>query len=305
MLVGDINVSFFAIFVVIVFFVIFWIVAGILKKTIKFVLPRRYKKYATFLLFVFLTVFIYMQYDIDVTRYDVKLLGLPKDKNNYRIVQLSDVHIDDNYNFIINNARKIIDREDADLVVITGDFISSKPEDFETGVQAFNHLKSKDGTFVVLGNHDYYNVDSEHMKKVLDENGMILLDNSNKKLDDNFYIAGVEDFYTAFPNVKKAIRGIDNKDALVFLSHVPNIISKLPNRDMLLLTGHTHGGQICIPFIDRSKLPGLLGEKYISGFYKEKKINMYVNRGIGFIKPAIRLFSRPEITVFTLKMNEE
>jgi len=280
------------------------IVLNILKALLKLLLPKKSKNFSIFIAIALLIWFIISQNTPSVTYHNIYFSNLPKNLNGYKITQISDIHLDSNYNFNIKKSFELIKKENSDLLVFTGDAITKQSDDFEKAAKLFENVKNKDGIYAILGNHDYYNCDHKSMKYALKKNNLILLENANKKIKTGLYIVGVEDAFTAFPDTKKAFQNIPEDNVIIFLSHSTEIINSVPNKDMLMLTGHTHGGQICVPFIDKKKMPRLSNEKYIEGYYKIGKIQLYVNRGIGYIKPAIRLFAKPEISVFTLKNKE-
>ena len=284
--------------------IIMVIVFNILKTIIKLLLPQKLKNLSVFIAIALVAWFVISQNTPSVTYHNVYFNNLPENLNGYKITQISDIHLDSNYNYNIEKSFELIKKENSDLLVFTGDAITKQSDDFEKAAKLFKNIKNKDGIYAVLGNHDYYNCNRKNMKYSFEKNNLILLENSNKKIKTGLYIAGVEDVFTAFPDVKKAFQDIPENNVIIFLSHSSDIIDSVPDKDMLMLAGHTHGGQICIPFIDKSKMPRLSNEKYIEGYYKIGKIQLYINRGIGYIKPAIRLFAKPEISVFTLKNKE-
>lgn len=237
---------------------------------------------------------------IAVSRYDISLPGLPKSLDGTTVVQISDLHRSSRVpDDLIKNAIDRANAEHPDVAVITGDFIGKRIDDASVCAKLASKFEAPMGTYAVLGNHDYWNGVKE-LKKSLKKNGITVLVNRNRKLKPGLYIIGLDDDWSGKPNPRKAWRGVDLKSGQLILAHSPLTADKLIGRKGLMLTGHTHGGQFTIPFVRRSRLPGLRGSKYISGWYKESSILMYVNRGIGMVMAPIRFRCRPEISVFRL-----
>ena len=229
-------------------------------------------------------------------------IKIKKLKKPYTIVQLSDLHIstliDKNY---VSDIVKRVNAINADIVVITGDLIDTA--DAEEALYELIHLKSKYGTYFIVGNHEYFhNIDkSIDLVKSL---GIKVLENENIYIGEDsngFNLAGVYDIFgyrvkTHIPNLKKAL--LNKKDSpTILLAHQPKFISEVKDEVDLMLSGHTHGGQI-YPF----KFLVKLQQPYISGLYKHNEnLQIYVNRGTGFWGPPMRLGVFSEITKIVIE----
>lgn len=231
---------------------------------------------------------------------NVKIKNLEKE---YRIVQLSDIHIGG----LIDAAfiEKIINRVNtmnADIVVITGDLVDIKLEKANAILDLFKGLDSKYGTFFIIGNHEYYHGAYEIMEKVKSL-GIRVLENENVYIGEEghgFNLAGVYDVMgyrtkTFVPDIRKALKA--KKDApTVLLAHQPRYIEEVTSGVDLMLSGHTHGGQI-YPFRFLVKIV----QPYISGLHQHNKdLQIYVNKGTGFWGPPMRLGASAEITEIIL-----
>jgi len=236
-----------------------------------------------------------------VEEIDVKINNLKKE---YTIVQLSDVHIGGliDQQFIKTLVDKV-NTLNADIVVITGDLVDTDIQEAQSSINELQHLKSKYGTYFISGNHEFYhNINA--ILFALTNIGIKVLDNEHVYIgekDLGFNLAGVHDIYGykygAFqPNIKKALQGQKNSPT-VLLAHQPRFIEEVPSSVDLVLSGHTHGGQI-IPF----NFLVSLAQPYVRGLHQHNSdTQIYVNKGTGFWGPPMRLGASSEITHFHLK----
>ncbi len=216
---------------------------------------------------------------------------------HYTIVQISDLHIGGllDKEFVAKSVAQI-NRLDADLIAITGDLSDAPIDSLKEAINELRHLKSRYGTYYVIGNHEYFHSLEKtiaYMKTI----GIHVLENSAIKIDD-FYIAGVYDLFgyrakTHIPDIAKAMRDIPPEMPTLLLAHQPKYIEYLEGfTPSLILSGHTHGGQLW-PF-------GFfvsLAQPYIKGLHPlGENRHIYVNSGMGFWGPAMRLGSSSEIT---------
>ncbi len=222
----------------------------------------------------------------------------------FKIVQLSDVHI----GRILKRdfLQDVVDKTNAlkpDMVAITGDLVDMDLEDIKSELGALKELKSKYGTYYVAGNHEYYHGVKDILNH-LESLGLHVLRNSSK-IVNNINISGVYDI-AAFrlnhpfkPDIKKALSQIDKNLPTVLLAHQPKYVEYLSEDTKvdLILSGHTHGGQI-FPFGFLVKLV----QPYLYGLYKHSKnTHIYVSSGAGYWGPAIRFLAPSEIVEITLK----
>lgn len=223
-------------------------------------------------------------------------------KEEFSIVQISDVHIGnslgkDFFDWIVSETNKL----DADIVVITGDLIDLPAEQIKDTLDGIKDIKSKFGIYFVSGNHEYFHgVEKicEHLRTL----GVHVLANENLVINDTINLAGVTDlmgrrFGILEPDLKKALLHVREDLPTVLLAHQPKFTKELKDEKIdLILSGHTHGGQI-FPF----GLLVLLDQPYLAGLYAHSdKTQIYVNRGAGYWGPPIRILSPSEIV--TLKL---
>jgi len=258
---------------------------------------------------------------IELKKVPVNIPDLPKSFRGFKIVQLSDIHssliVSQNH---IAQAVKLAMVEKPDLIVLTGDFLSGKKK-FGTGsigefkreyldncINAFKPLQAPMGIYAVLGNHDFWS-GSDAVKTITDEFerqlGVNWLRNKHVVLEkdkDQIALLGVDDYWEDSCSVGKAYDGLKKDMSKILLSHNPDIneaLSPLIKID-LILSGHTHGGQVVIPFVGMPFLPSPFGQKYREGLVRDGERQTYITRGVGHMVAPIRYNCPPEVTLITL-----
>ncbi|WP_373032197.1 metallophosphoesterase [Sulfurovum sp.] len=217
---------------------------------------------------------------------------------DFSIVQISDLHIGGliDRDFVKASVQKI-NALKPDIVFITGDIIDTALENVEDTVMELNDISSKHGIYYILGNHEYFH-DPLKIIDFMKPTNITLLLNENVTIDAlKLNVVGVTDrigYRTNFlvPDIHKAFKGCNNAYKTIFLAHQPKFIEELGNyTPELILSGHTHGGQIW-PFEYLVRLQ----QPYVKGLHKlPNGSHIYVNSGIGFWGPPMRLDSQAEI----------
>ncbi len=252
------------------------------------------------------------RHELEVTQRTISVRNLPPALEGFRLVQLSDIHYDEYTEpwFV----REVVRRTNAlnpDLLVITGDFISRGPlsesfarrkigecADILTGLACPQR-------FCVLGNHDA-TVGPDYIAAALHERGLPVLDDSYLPIargDARLWLCGARDPGVLDSRPERAIPAAPD-GPVIYLAHEPDfadVLMRSPRFPVvdLMLSGHSHGGQVRLPFVGPIVLPPL-GQKYISGHFQLGHMQLYVNRGIGTVGLPFRLNCPPEITEFTL-----
>lgn len=265
-------------------------------------------------------------FDFRVANVDIHFPNLPKAFNGLKIVQISDIH---SGSFMTDapfkDAVRIINQQQADLVLFTGDMVNEIAEEALPFIDAFKSVAAPLGVFAVLGNHDYGDYfypegdheSRKHNKSLLQDiygrMGWKLLLNENHRLERNgehISLIGVENWghkgrFQKYGDLDLAKSGVNMNDFQILMSHDPShwdakVRQKHPDID-LTLSGHTHGFQMGI------EIPGFIKwspSKYLydqwAGLYQKGAQYIYVNRGLGFLGYPGRLGILPEITVLTL-----
>jgi predicted MPP superfamily phosphohydrolase len=254
---------------------------------------------------------------LEVKRVDIQLRDLPDAFDGLRIAQLSDIHFDEYTEpFFLRHAIEETNRLKPDLVLLTGDFVSDGPlpRSFAQGAawrcgEVLRELACKQ-QYAVLGNHDVL-VGAADVTGALTSNGITVLDNASVPIErggSRIWLAGVDDPVEGNPNPEKAIPNSirnDRHEPVVLMCHAPDYADDLlmlpvGNAVDLMLSGHTHGGQVRLPLMGAMNLP-TLGQKYIAGWFRLGGMQLYVNRGLGTVGLPFRFSCPPEVTLMTLR----
>lgn len=200
----------------------------------------------------------------------------------------------------------------ADLVALGGDFIQRQrswyyPPDrpyVRPGIGVLADLRAPMGRFAVLGNHDNW-VGGDFTRQVLAEHGIRDLSNTGVWLErggTRLRLCGVEDRTTSQEDFPAAIGDTRPEDACIMLAHNPDSVEEFHDpRVGLVLSGHTHGGQVVLPFVGAPAVPSSYGQRYVSGFKQGPSTKVYISRGVGTIAPPVRFNCPPEVTFITLR----
>jgi predicted MPP superfamily phosphohydrolase len=254
---------------------------------------------------------------IEITHHDVSLPGLPNIFDGMRIAQLSDVHMDEfTEPFFLRQAIDHINGLKPDAVFLTGDYVSDGILGRNFSVRAawqcaaiLKELQCRQ-VYSILGNHDV-GVGAAEVMEALVENGITVLRNTCMPIEragHRFWLAGLDDPVMGHPDLDLAvpqwIRNIPN-EPVVLMCHAPDYYNFLLDDPAskavsLMLSGHTHGGQVRLPVLGALYLPGW-GRLFVEGWFQRQGVKLYVNRGLGTVGVPFRLNCPPEITEFTLR----
>jgi len=213
-----------------------------------------------------------------------------------KIVQLSDLHFGSSNPLLYPTVKSAVESLKPNIIAITGDIVS-KAEALDEAIEFIGELGKIAPIFIVWGNWDHWSLGSKitEFKEALESLGEIkVLENENTVVENGVSIVGVDDPYTGRDNLGLALKGSTN--VRILLAHSPQIIDKAVNNADLVLTGHTHGGQIVLPLTGPIFVPlPAKYRKYVSGTFKIENTVMYVSKGLGTSILPIRFNCPPEI----------
>jgi uncharacterized protein len=244
-----------------------------------------------------------------VTRIDLFFADLPPAFDGYRIAQISDVHCgafapEPRVRDWVRRANAL----NANLITVTGDLITSGTDYVPIVASAVAELRAPDGVVACMGNHDYFGT-GEALADALRARGVHLLRNERTSLrrgDQKIDVAGLDDTWSRRDDIDRALAGRDARAFVVLLAHDPDLFPAAVARGVqLTLSGHTHGGQLAVPFAARHLNLARFAHAYTSGLYREGKSLLFVNRGAGTSGPPVRIGTRGEIALLTLHRAEK
>ena len=231
-------------------------------------------------------------------------------ERSLRIAVLTDLHVGSPFNGIAK-LRDTVDRTNAaqpDLICILGDLVIQgviggrfvAPEEIATELK---RLRAPAGVVAVLGNHDgWFNHD--RVRNALERNNIRVVEDTAARLDTPagpLWVAGISDLYTGRHDLHAALSAVtDDSTPVILLTHNPDVFPFVPHRVTLTLAGHTHGGQVRLPFVGRPVVPSRFGQLYAAGHVFEGGRHLYVATGIGTSILPVRFRVPPVVAILTL-----
>ncbi len=257
---------------------------------------------------------------LTVRRVRVPIENLPVSFDGFRIVQLTDLHHDEWIS--IEHVRDAVDLANSlkpDLVALTGDYITSRGELIGQTAAELSRLRGRVGTVGVLGNHDWW-ADVDKTRQAFAEAGISMIDNSRVFVNaegslrdapeaGGICIAGVGDLWEDKVEPEKALQNVPDDMVRILLSHNPDVaedkaIASGAARVDLMLSGHTHGGQVRLPFFGTPVVPSGYGQKYAYGLVEGPGCRVNISSGVGMGLLPVRVGVPPEICVIELVQKE-
>jgi predicted MPP superfamily phosphohydrolase len=228
-----------------------------------------------------------------------------------RIAILTDLHVGSRFNGL-PKLREVVDRTNAarpDLVCILGDlviqgviggqFVAPEPIAAELG-----RLQAPAGVVAVLGNHDGW-LDHDRVRRALERNRIRVIEETAIRTDTasgTFWVAGISDLWTGRHDIASALAAATSDDApVILLTHNPDIFPDVPQRVALTLAGHTHGGQVSLPFVGRPVVPSRFGQRFAAGHIIEHGRHLFVATGVGTSILPVRFRVPPAVTMLTVE----
>lgn len=260
--------------------------------------------------------------DFQVRRETLRSARLPAGFDGLRIVQISDMHLG---SFplstdIVRNGVELINSEDPDLILFTGDLVNDFSEEADPWIERLAQMRARIGKFSILGNHDYSDYASwpdaaskranlERLERHHAAMGFRLLLDEHVPVErngDRIALLGVQNWglrFQQYGDLRKAVAGTDPSQYRILMSHDPTHWEAQVQAEGidLTLSGHTHGAQFGIRINGRTYSPAQWVYKQWAGLYTEAHMHLYVNRGFGFIGFPGRVGMPPEITVIELR----
>ena len=248
---------------------------------------------------------------LEVTRIEVPIRGLRRAFDGYRIAFLADIHWDPNKR--ADWLRGVVARTNAlgaDMIALGGDLITFRAPHVAEGIAILAGLRAPDGVWCVLGNHDYHGAgdDARRVRDELVRNGMRELWNESAPIrrgDAVFWLGGVGDLWRDACDVYGTFREVPADEPRILLCHNPDGIRQRGGvRVDLVLSGHTHGGQVRLPFVGALLTRTRAGRHMVAGMYRFGDSRVYTSRGIAHGRWQVRFLVRPELSLVILRAAE-
>lgn len=246
-----------------------------------------------------------------VVRLDIHLRRWPERLSGFTIALLSDFHYDPYFSIHpIQSSIGIVNALQPQLIVLTGDFVSvpffgdpaKAAADADPCAAILKNLKAPHGTWAVMGNHDAF-TDPDRVTGALQEQGIPVLSNKSTTIEVDgarFWLGGVEDVLGKTADLDATLRNVPQNEPTVLMVHEPDYADRVARHPVdLQVSGHSHGGQVRLPFLPPFYLPDL-AKKYVWGLYKIGGLTLYTNPGLGTVGVPARLNCPPEITLLTI-----
>lgn len=241
---------------------------------------------------------------LSVETVKITLKRLPKKLENFRIVHLSDTHHSPFTNLEhIARAVEISNELEPDMFILTGDYVSHNSEYIAPVAKVLGKLRSEFGTFACLGNHDHWTNAEMVMKEFRRQNINVLINEGFRfeARGASFWLCGVDDYMVGKTDLRAALRGSFPDEMKLLLAHNPVLLRQAARYDVdLILSGHTHGGQVKIRDEDKRILPR---RRLKNGLHRRKETQIYITRGIGTVVLPVRFGCPPEISLLDLHSN--
>jgi len=243
---------------------------------------------------------------IEVSRHDVPVPDLPAGLDGLRIACLSDVHLSDGVGRAARAAVECVGRERPDVAALTGDICNAQT-DIPNLVAWAREVRGTMATVATLGNWEHdAGIDRRMGEQAYGRAGVELLCNSAARVrvrGATLTLVGIDDPVSGSPDLAAALAGVSAGEQTVWLIHAPAYVDGVPRNiaplPAAILAGHTHGGQIRLPFYTPYTPPG--SGRFVAGWYPDTIAPLYVSRGIGTIVLPVRFACPPELPVFTLR----
>jgi predicted MPP superfamily phosphohydrolase len=247
---------------------------------------------------------LYEAGSVRIERPTLALPHLPAAFQNLRVAFLTDIHHGPfiSLDYVASIVRTTLALA-PDLILLGGDYVSQEAKYITPCFEVLAGLKAPLGVFGVLGNHDHRQGLAE-TQAAFESAGIGELTNRGVWLErgsQRIRLGGVDDLWYGQPDPRPAVGDATPEDGCLVVSHNPDFAEKLrDSRVGLVLSGHTHGGQVYVPGYGAPIVPSRYGQKYLQGRVQAPATQVYVSRGLGTVTPPLRYNCRPELTLITL-----
>lgn len=242
--------------------------------------------------------------------YEIAPPGWPAGCDGLRVAVLADLHVGSPFNRLdqLDHVIALTQRAEPDLILLAGDYVIhgvrgghfTPPEDIAATLR---RLSAPLGVWAVLGNHDWW-LDAPRVRAALESNGIPVLEDVASRIHTNtcdFWIAGISDYWEGKHDVEGVLAQVTDGAPILAFTHNPDVFPDVPARVNLTIAGHTHGGQVYLPFIGRPVVPSRYGQRYAVGHIVEQGRHLFVSSGLGTSIIPVRFLVPPEVSVLIVR----
>jgi len=256
-----------------------------------------------------LWAFVLEPASLEVNRYELTLPRWPSEQDGLLVALLSDLHVGSPFNGV-DKLEAIVARATASrphIVLLAGDYVitgvrGGDPVPLETIASTLAKLQAPLGVFAVLGNHDHW-YDGPRVRTAFESAGIRVLENESVRVEGggfDFRLIGIGDLWEVKPDVGAILESLPEDLAAIAFTHNPDVFPLVTDRVALTLAGHTHGGQVDLPFFGAPVVPSRFGERYVRGHVVENGRHLFVTSGLGTSILAVRFRVPPEIALLRI-----
>jgi predicted MPP superfamily phosphohydrolase len=254
--------------------------------------------------------FFIERYIVEVNKYTIPVPNLPHEFDGLRIIHLTDLHYGPLMpQAVLDEVIQKTNELEKDIVVCTGDYVrgAAAPRNIDAIWSLMANLRAPGGVYTVLGNHDHW-ASTKKSLHWLNKSGHTNLRHKALPLSRNgttLWLGGAGDLWEDHANLDQVLKDAPDDACRIVLAHNPDTAdTEYTTRVDLMISGHTHGGQVKIPFIGTPFLP-VKNKMYSSGFVSSRKTNVFISRGIGWAAFPVRFNCFPEIAILNIVRSEE
>ena len=245
-------------------------------------------------------------YEIEITEQDLPMRGLPPALLGKRFIQISDLHsgfahLEPAYELAIER----VNAEESEFLFISGDFVDDHAKPMDYPIHTFlERFRTKHGVYGVMGNHEQRR-GIVQARKEYEKGGVRMLNNESLQLPNGLWIGGIDDLHEGKPDIPATLRPLPENQTALIMAHNPSTLDHIPDQNVVLFSGHTHGGQFNLLFPPVEWLVYFhLRCKQVAGWYSNGITRGYTNRGLGVTGKPYRINCPAEIAIFCLTVAE-
>ena len=247
---------------------------------------------------------------LELNEYRLEIPNWPQSLAGLRIAALADIHVGSPFNGLdkLDRIVALTNQSRPDLIVLLGDYVVHGVVGGEfvppnESVPVLANLQAPLGVWSVLGNHDWW-LDGEWVQDTLKHHGISVLENSSVPIQsgsEEFWLTGISDLWEGHADIPQALKDVPDNAPTVAITHNPDIFPRVPSRVNLLIAGHTHGGQVRIPFFGPVIVPSSYGRRFAAGHIVDGDHHMFVSTGLGTSILSVRFLVPPEISLLVIE----